>query len=138
MTLEHTTLTLMNGPEPDVHINPGVMCPKYQQAAELLARRWTVQIVRTLLGEPRRFSELRTVVPGVSDRILSERLKELEAEGIVRREVIPETPVRILYSLTEKGRDLHRVVKEIQRWADKWEKLAIEDIGAALVLFSLE
>jgi DNA-binding HxlR family transcriptional regulator len=107
-----------------VLIDPAVMCPRYQQAAELLARRWTVLIVRTLLGGPRRFGELRAVVPGVSDRILSERLKELEVEGIVRREVIPETPVRILYSLTDKGHDLQRVVEEIQRWANKWENPA--------------
>lgn len=120
---EQRTLELAGADGDGVRIDPAVMCPKYQQAADMLARRWTVLIVRTLLGEPRRFSELRAVVPGVSDRILSERLKELEAEGIVRREVIPETPVRILYSLTEKGRDLHRVVEEIQRWADKWETL---------------
>lgn len=126
MTTEQTALTMPPAGRADVIIDPAVMCPKYQQAAEMLARRWTVQIVRTLLGEPRRFSELRTVVPGVSDRILSERLKELEAEGIVRRQVIPETPVRILYSLTDKGQDLHRVVEEIQRWADKWETLDAE------------
>jgi DNA-binding HxlR family transcriptional regulator len=107
----------------EVVIDPAVMCPKYQKAAEMLARRWTVLIVRMLLGEPRRFSELRSVVPGVSDRILSERLKELESEGIVLREVYPETPVRILYSLTEKGRDLDRVVQEIQRWANIWENV---------------
>jgi DNA-binding HxlR family transcriptional regulator len=102
------------------------MCPLYQQAAEMLARRWTVLIVRTLLGEPRRFSELREVVTGVSDRILSERLKGLEGEGIVRRDVYPETPVRILYSLTEKGCDLQHVVEEIQRWANRWETVEVE------------
>ncbi|MCX6020401.1 MAG: helix-turn-helix domain-containing protein, partial [Chloroflexi bacterium] len=88
--------------EPGVHVDPSVMCPKYQMAADLLARRWTMLIIRTLLGQPLRFTELRTGVPGLSDRLLSERLKELEAENIVRREVFPETPVRILYSLTEK------------------------------------
>src|SRR3954451_21666161 len=96
----------------DVVVDPTVMCPLYQKAAEMLARRWTALIVRMLLGEPRRFSELRAVIPGVSDRILSERLKELEGEGIVQRDVYPETPVRILYSLTEKGSFLHRVVEE--------------------------
>jgi len=123
VTTEQKAVDLAFSDHAEVHIDPAVMCPKYQQAADMLARRWTVLIVRMLLGEPRRFSELRAVVPGVSDRILSERLKELEGEGIVRRDVYPETPVRILYSLTEKGRDLDRVVEEIQRWANIWEKI---------------
>jgi DNA-binding HxlR family transcriptional regulator len=60
------------------------------------------------------------MVPGLHDRLLSERLKELEAEDIVKRRVYPETPVRIEYELTDKGRDLERVVTEVKHWADRW------------------
>ncbi|MBI4497839.1 MAG: helix-turn-helix transcriptional regulator [Chloroflexi bacterium] len=104
----------------------GTMCPKYQRAVDLLARRWTPLIIRMLLSRPRRFSELRATIPGLSDRLLSERLKEMEEEGIVVRQVYAETPVRVFYSLTAKGRDMERIVAEIQRWADKWEQLPLE------------
>jgi DNA-binding HxlR family transcriptional regulator len=67
-----------------------------------------------------RFFEILEAVPGLHDRLLSERLKELEAEGIVKRRVYPETPVRIEYELTAKGRDLERVVTEVQQWANRW------------------
>lgn len=103
-----------------------VCCPKYQRAAQFLTRRWTPQIIRMLLPGPQRFSELRVSVPGLSDRLLSERLKELEEEGILRRRVYPETPVRIEYRLTERGRDLEQVVAAIQSWADRWEQVAAE------------
>ena len=97
------------------------MCPKYERAAQILGKRWTALIVRTLLTRPRRFNEMTVIVQGLSDRLLSERLKELEACAIVERRVYPETPVRIEYVLTEKGRHLQDVVESIQRWADRWE-----------------
>lgn len=100
-------------------------CPNYQRAAELLTRRWTPQIIRMLLSGHQHFSELRSSIPGISDRLLSERLKELEGWGIVERQVYPETPVKILYRLTEMGRDLDQVVAAIQRWADKWEEVRV-------------
>ncbi len=96
------------------------ICPRYHRAIELVGKRWTGAIVRTLMGRPVRFSEILVAVPGLHDRLLSERLKELEAEGIVKRRVYPETPVRIEYELTDKGRDLERVVAEVQQWANRW------------------
>lgn len=96
------------------------MCPRYEQAVQILSKRWTTLIVRTLLPHPRRFSEMTTVISGLSDRLLSERLKELESCGIVERRVFAETPVRIEYALTAKGRELDQVVEAIQRWADCW------------------
>ena len=96
------------------------VCPRYHRAVELIGRRWSGAIVRVLLDGPRRFTEILEQVDGLTDRLLSERLKELEAEGVVARRVYPETPVRIEYALTEKGRDLERVVREIHRWADRW------------------
>jgi DNA-binding HxlR family transcriptional regulator len=96
------------------------ICPVFHRAVELVGKRWTGAIIRVLMDGPRRFSELLEAVPGLHDRLLSERLRELEAEGIVRRHVYPETPVRIEYELTPKGHDLDKVISEIERWAHRW------------------
>lgn len=96
-------------------------CPRYERAVRILGKRWTPLIVRGLLAGSRRFSELSSYVGGISDRLLSQRLKELERAGIVEKRVYPETPVRIEYVLTPKGRELQQVVEAIQRWADRWE-----------------
>ncbi len=95
-------------------------CPIYHRAIELIGRRWTGAILRVLLSGQTRFSDITTAIPGLSDRLLSERLKELEAEGIVTRTVIPETPVRIEYRLTEKGRALSHVIDAVSEWAGEW------------------
>jgi DNA-binding HxlR family transcriptional regulator len=95
-------------------------CPVYHHAIELIGRRWTGAILRALFSGETRFSEVTASVPGLSDRLLSERLKELEAEGIVTRTVFPETPVRIEYHLTEKGRALGQVMDAIAQWAEEW------------------
>jgi DNA-binding HxlR family transcriptional regulator len=97
------------------------MCPRYQRAVEILGKRWTAMIIRTLLPHPRRFSDITSTIPGLSDRLLSERLKELEACAIVERRVFADTPVRIEYVLTSKGLELEQVVEAIQRWADRWD-----------------
>lgn len=96
------------------------MCPRYERAMELLGKKWTGLILRILLGGPRRFSDFRAQVPELSDRLLSERLKELEEAGVVERVVHDTRPVLIEYSLTEKGRALRRVVESIEVWAEKW------------------
>lgn len=95
-------------------------CPHYRRAVELIGRRWTGAILRALRSGLVRFSDMTAAIPGLSDRMLSERLKELEAEGIVTRTVIPETPVRIEYRLTDKGRDLGDVMESVSRWAHDW------------------
>jgi DNA-binding HxlR family transcriptional regulator len=95
-------------------------CPNYHRAIELIGRRWTGAILRVLLSGATRFSDVTTAIPGLSDRLLSERLKELEAEGIVCRTVIPATPVRIDYRLTPKGAALHDVVAAVSAWAETW------------------
>ena len=95
-------------------------CPNYHRAIELIGRRWTGAILRAMLVGVSRFSELAETVPGLSDRMLSERLKELEAEGIVVRTVIPETPVRVEYRLTDKGRALGSVVEAVSGWVEDW------------------
>lgn len=96
------------------------MCPRYEAASELLGKKWTGLILRVLLGGPRRFCEFRAQVPHLSDRLLSERLKELEEAGIVRRTVHDTKPVLIEYSLTEKGQALEPVVASIATWAEQW------------------
>ncbi|MEX2536909.1 MAG: winged helix-turn-helix transcriptional regulator [Trueperaceae bacterium] len=96
------------------------VCPRYHHAVELLGRRWTGAIVVLLLEGKTRFNELSASIPQMSDRMLSERLKELEAEKIVKRTVIPETPVRVEYRLTEKGRALQAAVAAISEWAESW------------------
>jgi DNA-binding HxlR family transcriptional regulator len=96
-------------------------CPMFQEAVELIGRRWTGAIVRTLLTGSNRFGEILARIPGLSDRLLSERLRELENAGIVTRTVYPEVPVRIEYHLTEKGHELDQIVGAISGWADKWK-----------------
>ena len=95
-------------------------CPRFHKAVELIGGRWTGAILRALLGGRVRYKQLRDAVPDISDRMLSERLRELEAEGIVTRSVIPEPPIRVEYSLTEKGRALEPSLDAISRWADDW------------------
>ena len=95
-------------------------CPQYHHAVELIGRRWTGAILRVLLHGATRFTDLRASVPELSDKMLAHRLRELEAEGIVERRVFPETPVRIEYGLTAKGRELDEAVRVIEAWADQW------------------
>jgi DNA-binding HxlR family transcriptional regulator len=96
------------------------LCPKFETAFELLGKRWTGLIIRVLLTGPKRFKDISDVIPSMSDRMLSERFKELEAAGMITRHVFPETPVRIEYELTDKGRGLESTMVEVQKWADKW------------------
>lgn len=96
------------------------MCPKFESAFELLGKRWTGLIIRSLSSGPKRFSDFQQIIPGLSARMLTERFKELEERGIVSRNVYPEMPIRIEYVLTEKGKDLEKALDEIQIWAEKW------------------
>jgi DNA-binding HxlR family transcriptional regulator len=96
------------------------LCPKFEAAFELLGKRWTGLIIRVLLSGPKRFKDISDLIPSMSDRMLSERFKELEAAGILVRHVYPETPVRIEYELTEKGKGLEPAMQELQKWADRF------------------
>jgi DNA-binding HxlR family transcriptional regulator len=98
----------------------GQICEHFQHAAEILGRRWTPQVIRVLLYGPARFGELRERVPGISDNLLSERLKQLEAEGIVLRTVQGGRPVLIEYSLTESGSALGKVIDALGEWAERY------------------
>ena len=96
------------------------LCTRFHRASELIGRRWTGAIIFVLLKTRCRFATLRDAIPDITDRMLSDRLQELESEGIVERTVIPETPVRVEYALTRKGRALADAIQAISHWADKW------------------
>ena len=96
------------------------ICPKFEQATALLGKRWTGLIIESLLSGATRFSEIAQLIPQVSDRMLAERLRELEGSDIISRGVYPEIPVRIEYRLTKKGEALKPVLEAMHHWADVW------------------
>ncbi len=98
----------------------GPVCEHFQRAAEMVARRWTPQIVRVLLVGPARYRDLRAAIPAISDNLLSERLKELEAAGLVIRTVGAEGPVKVEYALSESGAALSDVMDALGEWAEHW------------------
>ncbi|WP_172256903.1 winged helix-turn-helix transcriptional regulator [Saccharibacillus deserti] len=95
------------------------LCPRFERGMQILSQRWNGLIIYRLLSGPQRFCNIQSAFP-VSGRLLSERLKDLEKEGIVLRHVYPETPVRIEYELTDKGRALQSTIECIQGWSDEW------------------
>jgi len=95
-------------------------CPYFQDAVELIGRRWCGAITRSLLAGPLRFSELERELPGISGRALTQRLRELEEAGVVARLVEPASPVRVSYELTAKGRALDEAVAALEEWAHAW------------------
>jgi len=100
--------------------HPPELCARFHRASELIGRRWSGAIIYVLLRSRCRFATLRDAIPQITDRMLSERLQELEQEGIVERTVVPETPVRVEYELTKKGRALASAMDAIAAWAEKW------------------
>jgi len=97
------------------------ICPRFEKAMTILSQRWTGLIIYQLLSGPQRFCSIESAI-GISGRVLSERLKDLENEAIVKREVYPETPVRIEYSLTDKGEALEPLMRKIEDWSQSWLK----------------
>ncbi|MGN1402264.1 MAG: winged helix-turn-helix transcriptional regulator [Bacillus sp. (in: firmicutes)] len=96
------------------------ICPQFEKAMNIISHRWVGLIIYQLLnGGPQRFGQIESSLP-ISGKVLSDRLKELEQSGIVKREVFPETPVRIEYSLTDKGLALEPVLTAIHVWAKEW------------------
>lgn len=104
------------------HTDRPSCCPHFHRAVELVGKRWTGAILYVLLesGRPMRFSEIGHAVPDLSDRLLSERMKELEAAGIVDRHVTNTSPIKVEYELTDRGRELDPALSELKRWADRW------------------
>ena len=100
---------------------PAAVQPDFHAAVELIGRRWAGAILWALAERPHYFAELSSAVPGLSDRLLSRRLRELESEGMVRRSVEDGTPPRVSYALTEKGRSLEPALAELGDWARDWK-----------------
>ena len=100
------------------------LCSRFHRASELIGRRWTGAIIFVLLGSTCRFATLRDAIPDITDRMLSERLQELEQEGLVERTVLPETPVRVEYALSKKGKALRPAIDAIADWSHSWVKTA--------------
>ncbi|WP_010677670.1 winged helix-turn-helix transcriptional regulator [Bacillus timonensis] len=98
-----------------------IICPKFEKAISLLSQRWTALVIYQLLIGPQRFNEIQSAI-GISGKVLSGRLKELEQQGLVKREVIPATPVIIEYSLTDKGHTMEPILREIEKWSQEWVK----------------
>jgi DNA-binding HxlR family transcriptional regulator len=96
------------------------LCARFHKAVELVGSRWTGALIQLMMGGPKRFCTLREAVPDISDRMLSERLRSLETEGIVERLVFAETPVRVEYKLTEKGQALQPALKALGKWAETY------------------
>ncbi len=99
---------------------PARVCPDFHYAVELIGKRWAGAIIWALSERPHFFAELSHTVPGLSDRLLSRRLRELEAEDMVKRSVHAGTPPRVSYALTEKGRALRPAIRELRSWARHW------------------
>ena len=95
-------------------------CAKYHRAIEMVGKRWSGAILLVLLDGPLNFSGIRELVPDLSDRLLSERLKELEAEGIVERRVLDTSPPHVEYAVTSKGRALEPSVRALKSWAQRY------------------
>jgi DNA-binding HxlR family transcriptional regulator len=113
----------------DKSAHPPQLCKKFHHASELIGRRWTGAILYVLMRARCRFTTLREAIPDITDRMLSERLQELEEEGIVERTVVPDTPVRVEYSLSAKGRGLATTIQAISVWAERY--VVIEESSAA-------
>jgi len=97
-----------------------VSCPVHKTMM-VIGKRWTALIIRDLVSGTKRFCQLEQSLEGISPKMLSQRLHELEAHGILERAVFPEVPVRVEYSLTPKGRDLKEVVDSMAAWGAKWD-----------------
>jgi DNA-binding HxlR family transcriptional regulator len=96
------------------------VCAKFHHAVELIGRRWSGAIISSMMTQSRCFNEFLAAVPGLSDRLLTERLRELESEGLVRRTVITGPPIRVSYELTPSGKDLEPAIEALGKWAEKW------------------
>ena len=96
-------------------------CPYLHEAVELIGKRWSGAIIAVLIeAGPMRFSEIAQAIPQLSDRLLSERMKELELRGIVERSVAPDTPGRVSYALTDMGKELAPTLQQLKSWSHRW------------------
>jgi DNA-binding HxlR family transcriptional regulator len=98
------------------------VCPHFHAAIELIGKRWSGAIIWALADGPMRFADLKRAVPGLSDRLLSQRLRELETAGLMSRTVEDGLPVKVTYELTEKGLALKPSIQTLREWACDWHQ----------------
>ena len=118
MTAQANTGSVAAGPECPAAEDR--FCPFYHEAVEMVGRRWTGAILRALIEGPLRFSEVSAAIPEISDRLLSERMKELESRGMVTRTVIAGPPLQVRYGLSQMGQELGPAIAELQHWGRRW------------------
>jgi DNA-binding HxlR family transcriptional regulator len=107
------------------------VCRRYHAAIELIGARWSGAILRALFTGQHRYAQIKAAVPGLSDTMLAERLRSLEADGLIERRVIPSSPVQVEYHLTDKGRDLEPVLEALVSWAHRWIPLPDDEHAPA-------
>jgi DNA-binding HxlR family transcriptional regulator len=116
--------------EPDGQVKIDATCTVVD-VWELLGRRWSLHILKNLkTKEVIRFNELKRSLPGISSTVLSERLLELEREGLVTKKIYPEVPPRVEYGITPQARELEVIIKDLARWANKWKSPEIKPLAA--------
>jgi DNA-binding HxlR family transcriptional regulator len=103
------------------------LCPIFHDAVELIGRRWNGAILYILMRGPHRYNELLSTIPNLSDRVLTERLRELETNGLITRDVDAGPPIKVTYQLTAVGRDLNEIIDAIGAWGHKWKEQIGED-----------
>jgi len=111
---------MVKSPAPRAAPDLPEICPRYHRAVEIIGARWSGAILQVMLNGGTRFGAIAAAIPDLTGRMLSQRLRELEAEGLVERQVTADTPVRVEYRLTAKGRALAPVVRSLSAWAGKW------------------
>lgn len=113
-------------------------CP-VAMAAEVLCTRWTVVLLRELVAGSTRFNDLRRGVPRMSPALLSQRLKDLESAGVVRRDALPGEPGVFEYRLTQAGRDLEGLIDAFGRWGQRWVStdLSLQQLDASLLMWDM-
>jgi DNA-binding HxlR family transcriptional regulator len=111
---------VINASVTDIHLVDDAACRRFLSSVELVGKRWSSGVLLAIARGATRFSEITAVVPGLSDRLLAQRLKELEAVGLLEREVIASTPVQVRYSLTEAGADLLESLQPLAAWGQRW------------------
>ena len=107
--------------------SPAPVCARFHKAVELIGGRWTGAIIQTLLQGKTRYALIKAAIPDITDRMLSERLRSLESEELVTRRVVPQSPIRVEYELTKKGRSLESSLHEISTWAERWIPVESEE-----------
>jgi DNA-binding HxlR family transcriptional regulator len=106
----------------DIHLINDDECRRFTSSVELVGKRWSSSILLAIARGASRFTEILAVVPGLSDRLLAQRVKELEATGLLERHVIASTPVQVRYGLTPRGADLIASLQPLVAWGQRWQK----------------